>query len=198
MHLAIKKCQFFASYFKVITKKKNIAILHLKNGGGCVSIVSVAKTIVLKWWTNMKDNKFLMVKMSVLPAVFSGVMKAKELLASGEAATAAQAVRMAGISRSAFYKYKDCVFDIGEGAGGRIVNLNAVLKDKAGVLSSFISVLYQSGMNIVTVNQGIPVNGAAQVSVSVKIDEEGADIDRIINDLSQLYGVASVGLVLGE
>lgn len=146
----------------------------------------------------MTDNKFLMVKMSVLPSVFSGVMRAKELLASGEADTSAQAARMAGISRSAFYKYKDCVFDIGEGAGGRIVNLNAVLKDKVGVLSAFISVLYQSGMNIVTVNQGIPINGAAQVSVSVRTDEESADIDRVINDLSALPGVASVGLVLGE
>ncbi len=146
----------------------------------------------------MNDNRFLMVNMNVLPTVFAGVMKAKELLASGEAATAAQAARLAGISRSAFYKYKDCVFDIGAGSVGRIVNINAVLKDKAGVLSSVISQLYQSGMNIVTINQGIPVNGAAQISVSVRTDEGVADIDRLIADLQALDGVASVGLVLGE
>ena len=146
----------------------------------------------------MQANRFLMVNMSVLPSVFAGVMKAKELLASGEAETAAKAAKLAGISRSAFYKYKDCVFDIGAGSVGRIVNINAVLKDKAGVLSAFISRLYQSGMNIVTINQGIPVNSAAQISVSVKTDEGVADIDRLIADLSSLDGVASVGIVLGE
>ena len=148
------------------------------------------------WWT--MENKFLMVNMNILPAVFSGVIKAKEYLASGEAATAAQAAKMAGISRSAFYKYKDSVFEIGAGSVGRIFNINAVLKDKVGVLSSLISCLYQSGMNIITINQGIPVNGAAQVSVSVKTDESEADIDNLIARLSALEGVASVGLVLGE
>ena len=160
------------------------------------SIVSVAKTFVFMWWT--MENKFLMVNMNILPAVFSGVLKAKEYLASGEAATAAQAAKMAGISRSAFYKYKDCVFEIGAASVGRIVNINAVLKDKVGVLSSLISCLYQSGMNIVTINQGIPINGAAQVSVSVRTDEADSDIDKLISDLSALDGVASVGLVLGE
>lgn len=146
----------------------------------------------------MYENKFLMVNIGVLPAVFTGVMRAKELLASGEATSAAQAARMAGISRSAFYKYKDCVFQMGERTEGRIVNINAVLKDKAGVLSSFISQLYRSGMNIVTVNQGIPVNGAAQVSVSVKTADGGTDIDRLISDISELEGVVSVNIVLSE
>lgn len=145
----------------------------------------------------MQENRFLMVNMNVLPSVFGGVIKAKEMLASGEAKTAAHAARLAGISRSAFYKYKDCVFDVG-GSVGRIVNINAVLKDKAGVLSAFISRLYQSGMNIVTINQGIPVNSVAQISVSVRTDESEADVDNLIADLSAIDGVASVGLVFGE
>lgn len=146
----------------------------------------------------MSDKKYLMVNMAVLPSVFAGVMSAKELLASGEANSAAQAARMAGISRSAFYKYKDCVFQIGSGTVGRIVNINAVLKDKAGVLSSFITQLYRSGANIVTVNQGIPINGVAQVSVSVKISDDGADIEELIAALSETEGVTSVNLVMTE
>lgn len=146
----------------------------------------------------MSNDRYYMVKTSVLPAVFDGVMRAKELLASGEATSSAQAARMAGISRSAFYKYKDCVFLIGQGSVGRIVNINAVLKDKAGVLSSFITQLYRSGANVVTVNQGIPINGVAQVSVSVRLPADVTDSEMLVSALATTEGVTSVNLVMTE
>ena len=49
----------------------------------------------------------LLVDAAILPEVFGKVLQAKEYLQSGQAETAAQAARLAGISRSAFYKYKD-------------------------------------------------------------------------------------------
>ena len=54
---------------------------------------------------------FLMVDAAVLPEVFLKVLKAKELLASGEARNISAATRAVDLSRSAFYKYKDCIFD---------------------------------------------------------------------------------------
>ena len=54
-----------------------------------------------------KGLPLLLVDAGVLPEVFGKVLEAKEHLQSGRAATAAEAARMAGISRSAFYKYKD-------------------------------------------------------------------------------------------
>ena len=54
--------------------------------------------------------KYLLVEARMLPEIFTKVMQAKMLLSRGNAKNASQAAQMAGISRSAFYKYKDSVF----------------------------------------------------------------------------------------
>ena len=54
----------------------------------------------------MGKVNYLLVDMSVLPEVYVKVIEAKGYLQSGEAANASQAAKMAGISRSAYYKYK--------------------------------------------------------------------------------------------
>ena len=59
----------------------------------------------------MAERRFLLVDTEVLPDVFVKVLEAKELLASGAVSNISLAARKAGISRSAFYKYKDYVFD---------------------------------------------------------------------------------------
>ena len=65
----------------------------------------------------MPDRRFLLVDADVLPEVFLKVLQAKELLASGAVTNISTAARQAGISRSAFYKYKDTVFDAEAGRG---------------------------------------------------------------------------------
>ena len=62
------------------------------------------------------EKRFLLVDAAVLPEVFLRVLEAKELLASRRARNISAAVKMAGLSRSAFYKYKDCVYDAQDSA----------------------------------------------------------------------------------
>ena len=57
------------------------------------------------------EKRFLLVAADALPEVFLRVLKAKELLASGAARNISAATRAVGISRSAYYKYKDSIFD---------------------------------------------------------------------------------------
>ena len=59
-------------------------------------------------------KQYVLADVSVLPDVFPKVLKAKKLLRAGEAATVHDAVRMTGISRSAYYKYKDYIFPFNE------------------------------------------------------------------------------------
>jgi chorismate mutase len=119
------------------------------------------------------------------------------LLYSKKAKSAIEAARMCGISRSAFYKYKDAVYSYKEQNLGGIVNLSAVLEDKSGMLSEFILVLRKTGVNILTINQGMPSNGVASVTVSYRGGAENM-VDKILSELSQLEGVISVQQVLGE
>ncbi|MEG2036834.1 MAG: amino acid-binding protein, partial [Ruthenibacterium sp.] len=57
------------------------------------------------------EKRFLLIETDVLPEVFLKVLKAKEMLADGTAKNVSAATKLADISRSAFYKYKDCIFD---------------------------------------------------------------------------------------
>lgn len=138
----------------------------------------------------------LLVNAQTLPEVFQKVVEAKRLLASGEAKTASEASRMCGISRSAYYKYKDFVFEYTHPLG-EIVSLQAVLRDKAGVLSSFLSEIYAFGGNILTVNQGLPASGLASVSVSLRISSKDFDSEKLLNRLSHIKDVVSVKQIHG-
>ncbi len=140
----------------------------------------------------MSDSRWLLVDKKILPEIYAGVEKAKELLQSGEAQNASQAAKMAGISRSAYYKYKDHIFKFDEDKGGRIVNIHALLQDTAGVLSAFISVLYNNGANIVTLNQNVPVNGLAPVSVSIRTDNLNCSLENLLDSIKQINGVKSI------
>lgn len=66
--------------------------------------------------------------------------------------------------------------------------------DEPGILSSLITGLYQIGANIITINQNIPVDGVAPVSVSLRIDRERGDED-VVGHVRQIAGVVSVRTV---
>ena len=136
-------------------------------------------------------NGMLLVNINALPEVYRKVAEAKELIATGKAKTASEASKMCGISRSAYYKYKDSVFEY-TNPFGKIVSLHAVLRDKAGVLSALLSVLYSHGCNILTVNQGLPLAGKASVSVSLRIPDGSFDIKDVLETLASTDGVISV------
>lgn len=146
----------------------------------------------------MKNSELLLISPEVLPAVFSKVLKAKQLLAWGEAKTASEASRMSGISRSAFYKYKDFVFAYTPSQDGRIITLCTVLRDSPGVLSTLISELSAKGANILTVNQNIPINGAASVTLSLRTNMHGSELDSLLDTLKQIDGVINLEQILGD
>lgn len=138
----------------------------------------------------MGKVNYLLVDMSVLPEVYAKVIEAKGYLQSGEAANASQAAKMAGISRSAYYKYKDKIFEYSE-QGDDVTTINAKLQDNAGVLGSVMNELYLAGANILAVNQSIPVNNIADVSITVSFAQSGHMTDDIIEKIKKVGGVKS-------
>ena len=139
-----------------------------------------------------EQNKFLLVDLSVLPEVFTKVVEAKRYMAQGKAKSYSDAAKMAGISRSAFYK--DKVYPYESNSLTRVLTLTVTLVDEPGILSSLITGLYQIGANIITINQNIPVDGVAPVSVSLRIDRERGDED-VVSHVRQIAGVVSVRTV---
>ena len=107
----------------------------------------------------MEKKKYYLVSAEALPEVFIKVAEAKRMLQVGEADTVGEAARLVGISRSAFYKYKDAVQPFQNMRAGHIITFYALLKDIPGVLSNYLSIFANSGANILTINQTIPTNG---------------------------------------
>lgn len=142
----------------------------------------------------MEKIKYYLVNSAILPEVYSKVIEAKNYIATGEADSTSQAIKMAGISRSAYYKYKDAIFEYNSKQSDEAVTINAKLKDNAGVLSALMSELYRAGANILSINQSVPVNSVADVSVTIRATEMTISQDKLIENLKSINGVNSVKL----
>ncbi len=142
------------------------------------------------------NDSFYIVRSDALPDVFKKVLAAKEMLSSGKVKSTSEAAAAAGISRSAFYKYRDSVFRQSSDGVQAIATIQATLTDKPGVLSRLLSGLHRYGANILTVNQNIPSMGTALVTVSFKTDGLSADVSAVLASLAEEHGIIDVRRIL--
>ncbi|MEF9970483.1 MAG: ACT domain-containing protein [Ruthenibacterium sp.] len=138
----------------------------------------------------MTEKQFLLVDVSVLPDVFGKVIKAKELLANGSAKNVSAATKLVDISRSAFYKYKDCIFDAENSK--EVITVNATLLDETGALQTLLAGISAAGASIVTINQATPENGAAQVAVSIRTGGMQMGLDAMLAKLKTQRTVVDI------
>ena len=133
--------------------------------------------------------KYYIVEAQALPEVFLKVAEAKWLLETGEVATVNDAARATGISRSAFYKYRDSISPFQNLMAGRILTFQLLLRDMTGLLSSILTIFAQFGANILTINQAIPTNGCASVTISAETSEMQESIEEMMARALALEGV---------
>lgn len=136
-----------------------------------------------------KDTTYYLVDSLVLPEVFSKVIEVKKILSKGETRAVNEAVKKVGLSRSAYYKYKDFVFPFYETSRGRVITLFFVVEDFSGILSSIINRIALAKANIVTINQNIPINGLADITISIETGEMTKDICEMMDEIGTIEGV---------
>ena len=153
---------------------------------------------ILKGGDCVKEPSFYIVNSSVLPEVFSKVIETKALLRTGKAKTVNQAVNMAGISRSAFYKYKDYVYPFYETNKMKIVTITLLLEHIPGVLSKILDAIARAQGSILTINQNIPINDVAMVSISFETGRINKDVEELLIDIRKIPGVNNLSIVSRE
>ncbi|MGI6776930.1 MAG: ACT domain-containing protein [Acetivibrionales bacterium] len=145
-----------------------------------------------------KGSTFILVDSSVLPEVFIKVIEVKKILGSGTAKTVNDAVNEVGISRSAYYKYRDYVFPFYETSRGKVITLYIVVEDFSGILARIIKQIALAKGNIVTINQNIPINGLADVTISIETTDMVKDIKELMDEISKIEGVRRQGILARE
>lgn len=140
-------------------------------------------------------EEFFLVKSDVLPEAMKKTMKVKELLEKEKVKTIHQAVIEVGLSRSAFYKYKEAVFPFQSLAKDKIVTLFIHLEDHPGTLSLLLGVVSDHGCNVLTIHQTIPIQGKANVTLSLDMTELNTAVDVMLKELGKVKFVNGVELL---
>ncbi len=142
----------------------------------------------------MEENReVILVDAKVLPEVFIKVLMSKRLIESGAVKTVNDACEKTGISRSAYYKYKDHVFDFNHMQG--VLTLMAVVVDLKGILSELLKIISSVNCSVLTINQSVPTDGIANVHITVKTDLMKVSVDKLITELNKVPGVRSVKIL---
>ena len=141
--------------------------------------------------------KYYIVEAKALPEVFLKVAEAKWLLETGEATTVNEAAKAKGISRSAFYKYRDAIAPFQNLMAGRILTFQFILRDVTGLLSSILTIFAQFGANILTINQTIPTNGCASVTISAETTNMTDGVEEMVRALGAISGVLKAEILAG-
>ena len=144
-----------------------------------------------------KTPNYFIVDAKALPEIFLKVAEAKRMLEIGEVNTVNLATRRVGISRSAFYKYKDAVRPFNDMLHRRIVTFQILLKDEPGVLSAALNIFAQSGGNILTINQAIPVNGCAAVTIGEETSGLEVSLEELLARALNVDGVVRCEILAG-
>jgi UPF0735 ACT domain-containing protein csac_0995 len=144
------------------------------------------------------SSDYYVVDKKVLPEVFTKVLKVKELINSHTVASVQEACEIADVSRSAYYKYKDYISPLGDNNRGQTVIIAFNLKDEAGLLSNVLNIMADNGANILTINQTIPINNIANVTISIETGDLQLGINELIEKVKQIEGVISFKIIARE
>ena len=112
--------------------------------------------------------------------------------------TVQEAVDKVGLSRSAYYKYRDAIFPFYTMSKHRIITISLQLEHRAGVLSQILTFIAASKGNILTINQTIPLLGIANVVLAVDMLQMEMNAIQLTEELKKLDGVKKVAIVAQE
>ncbi|MBS4217020.1 ACT domain-containing protein [Bacillus sp. FJAT-49711] len=141
------------------------------------------------------DQKFYLVREDVLPEAMKKTLEAKELIERGKSDSVWDAVQQVDLSRSAFYKYRDTVFPFHLVVKEKIISLFFFLEDKPGALSKLLGTVATNSCNVLTIHQTIPLQGRANVTLSLDITNMSGDIDELLVKLRRLEFVDKVDVL---
>ncbi|TWT09030.1 ACT domain-containing protein [Planomicrobium sp. CPCC 101079] len=143
---------------------------------------------------DISEQRFYLVREDVLTEAMQKTLEVKKLL-QRDRMSILDAVAQTGLSRSAFYKYRDAVFPFHSIVKERILTVFLQLEDRAGTLATLLQSVAEAHCNILTIHQTIPIQGRANVTLSLDVTAMEIDLETFLQQLKKLDFVESADVV---
>lgn len=148
--------------------------------------------------SKLMENKYLLVNTKVLPEIFEKVIQVKELINTKKAHDISEAVKIVGISRSAYYKYKDYVLTVTPSNKSNKVTISLLIGHEAGTLSKILDKIAEKKANVLTINQNIPINNTANVTITFDIYNLTVSFETLLEDIKNTENVIKTDIIAME
>jgi len=142
-----------------------------------------------------REEKFYLIRSDILPESIAKTIEVKKMLEAGEVDTVNEAVDRVGLSRSAYYKYKDGIFPFNAMMSEKIMTISFTLEHRSGILSRVLQFVADQGGNVLTINQTIPLQGIANVAMSVDMAHLTISTTDFLDGLQALSGVRKAMII---
>lgn len=140
-------------------------------------------------------DHFYLVREDLLTDAMQKTLEAKALLESGKVQKVAEAVQHVDLSRSAFYKYRDAIFPFHTMIQEQIITLSIQLADRSGSLSELLRIVAEANSNVLTINQTIPLQGRANITLTVDTSALSLEIRDFVRKIQRMEFVEKAEIV---
>lgn len=140
-------------------------------------------------------DKLYIVAKEALSTVLLKTLYAKELLETKKVTNISEAIEKAGISRGAFYKYKDLIMPFYDMQSAKKITFFMVLEDLKGVLSKILNIMAKYNVNVITINQNVPINKVAHVTITVDTFDVKIKIEDLVRKIDSIDGVKKIDII---
>ena len=137
-------------------------------------------------------SEYLLVKSSALPEVYNNVMKVKLLLQSGEVTSVNDAVKRVGMSRSAYYKYRDDISAWEDPIEQDLITIVVNFAVESEALAEIVIILSSEGNKLLNISQSLPRSGFTDVMLSCNLGDVNKDLVALRRRISKVPGVRKV------
>lgn len=145
-----------------------------------------------------EKERYYVVKEKAVGEVLLKVVEAKRRLEADGSLTVQKVTEDLGISRSSFYKYKDDIFPFHENAKGRTITFVMQMDDVPGLLAEVLNRVAASKANIITIQQAVPANRIALVTISIQIGPDTGDVEQMLEEIRELTGMHYLKIIARE
>ncbi|EEQ79295.1 ACT domain-containing protein [Staphylococcus warneri] len=145
---------------------------------------------------NKEYRKFYLIREDVLPESVIKTLKIKDALKNNSELSIYDAVKQYGLSRSAFYKYRETIFPVDEKLlDHREFTLILYVNDIVGMLAQVLNIISQLQLSVLTIHQSVPMNDKATITLSLNASSSDLMIDDVVIALREIEHVSKVELI---